>query len=313
MALRAGPVGRALTIASGAILGTVTVAVVSGSGLGSPSFADSSQYELFCPGSPVGNIVINDVVTSGALSPANPGAGQQFDVAGYATTFVLPNSIVGAAAALGNSDIIGTATEQVDATGASPSTMSGGTARFDVPIPSPVPDQGLVVDLPAVSVGPFTASGNDIKISQDQRMTMTLTISGSALTVHCSAYPNHSAASGVIARRPYGRPFSPVIALAAIPLAVTSTSLPAGTLGHRYSAPLAASGGDPPYSWKLATGSNKLPKGLRLNRRSGVISGIPSYGDPPTSTFTVEVMDTNRLAKPHRQETATETLSLTIT
>lgn len=312
MALRAGPVRRALATGSCAVLGAVTVSVLSGSGLASPSFADTSQYELFCPGSPVGNLAINDVVTSGAISPVGPVAGQPFDVTDYGSTFVLPTAIVSAVAALGNSDISGTVTTQIDASGASPSKSSGQTTSFDVPIPSPVPDQGLTIALPATTVGPFTASGDDIKVSQDQTMTMTWDISGSVLHVHCSAYPNHSAATGIAVRRPYGRPTSPVIALGVIPLTVTTRSLPAGTLGSRYSAPLSAAGGSPPYQWKLAPSSNRLPGGLKLNRRSGVISGIPAYGDSRTSTFTVEVMDTNKLTRPHSQESAIQTLSLSI-
>lgn len=73
----------------------------------------------------------------------------------------------------------------------------------------------------------------------------------------------------------------------AVPLSVTTTSLPGGTVGASYSAQLAASGGTTPYSWALGAGSS-LPPGLTLSS-AGAISGTPavagSYG------FTVVVVD----------------------
>jgi len=71
------------------------------------------------------------------------------------------------------------------------------------------------------------------------------------------------------------------------PLLVTTTSLPAGIAGLAYSATLAASGGTPPFTWSIASGS--LPPGLNLDPNSGVISGKPTA--PSTSSFTVQVAD----------------------
>ena len=45
-------------------------------------------------------------------------------------------------------------------------------------------------------------------------------------------------------------------------LTILSTSLPSGTTGAPYSAPLSASGGTAPYTWSIVTGS--LPQGLSL-------------------------------------------------
>jgi hypothetical protein len=84
------------------------------------------------------------------------------------------------------------------------------------------------------------------------------------------------------------------------PLAVTTTSLPAGTVGTAYSVTLAASGGTLPYSWTLASGS--IPPGLSLSS-SGVISGTPSASG--TLSFTVQVTDSGG-------KQASATLSLTI-
>jgi thermitase len=60
---------------------------------------------------------------------------------------------------------------------------------------------------------------------------------------------------------------------AAAPLAVTTASLPAAIAGQAYSATLNASGGVPPYSWSLVSGS--LPDGLVLGT-SGTFAGTPT-------------------------------------
>jgi hypothetical protein len=296
------------------VLGVSTLAIVSTQGLGSPAFADSAAYELYCPGTPVGNLVFNDVVTTGTISPSAPAAGEHFQLTGYQTTLVLPSSVVGAAAALGNTDISGTATTQVDATGASPSSAPQSAASFDVPIPSPVPDQGLSIDFPvsAASVGPFTATGTSITIKQDKRTHLTLEISGSSLILNCTAHRNHSKASGIVPSAPYSTPIFPVIAVAETPLIISTTSLPNGRIGQEYSATMTAAGGNPPYIWKLATGSSRLPQGLKLNRHSGVITGMPNHRDAGTFTFTVEALDEKTSTKPHTQNSTTKVLSITI-
>jgi hypothetical protein len=54
--------------------------------------------------------------------------------------------------------------------------------------------------------------------------------------------------------------------------AITSTVLPSGTVGAKYTdTQLAESGGTPPFKWK----ADGLPKGLLLDE-SGVLSGIPT-------------------------------------
>ena len=84
-------------------------------------------------------------------------------------------------------------------------------------------------------------------------------------------------------------------------LAVTTSSLPAGTVGSAYSATLAASGGTAPYTWSITTGS--LPAGLTLAPASGLISGTPTTAG--TSGFTVQVKDANN-------QTATASLSIAV-
>ena len=93
-------------------------------------------------------------------------------------------------------------------------------------------------------------------------------------------------------------------------LAIATASLPDGTVGLPYSSPLAALGGNPPYTWKLGSGS--LPPGLKLDKSTGAISGTPKKSG--TSTFTVEVLDTKIKVKGHpsTQNTATRVFTISI-
>jgi hypothetical protein len=72
-------------------------------------------------------------------------------------------------------------------------------------------------------------------------------------------------------------------------LTITTTSLPAGVLSVAYTSTVAVSGGIPPYSWSVTSGS--LPAGLTLNTSTGVISGTPTTA--ATSAFTVTVTDSS--------------------
>src|SRR5260370_2628192 len=83
-------------------------------------------------------------------------------------------------------------------------------------------------------------------------------------------------------------------------LGITTSSLPAGTVGAAYSQTLGASGGTPPYTWSVASGS--LPAGLDL-AAGETISGTP--GAAGSSSFTVRVTDS-------AGGSATNALSLTV-
>ena len=87
-------------------------------------------------------------------------------------------------------------------------------------------------------------------------------------------------------------------------LAITTTSLPNGSVGQAYSQSLVASGGTLPYSWSLASGA--LPAGLSLNAGTGAIIGTPTTA--ATSNFTVQVLDSANPAA-----AVTKALSITIT
>ncbi len=113
-----------------------------------------------------------------------------------------------------------------------------------------------------------------------------------------------TAANGV------GSAFPQAFVLTVTGFQITTASLLTGATKAAYSAPLSASGGNPPYKWSLAAGA--LPKGLHL-RSNGVISGRPRTSG--TYIFTVKVVD-HRSKKtkghPSTQNTATKVLSITI-
>ena len=74
-------------------------------------------------------------------------------------------------------------------------------------------------------------------------------------------------------------------------LTIVTTSLPAGKVASEYSLEggggVYAAGGTPGYSYKVTQGS--LPKGLKLDDKSGIISGAPKSSG--TSSFTVQAKD----------------------
>jgi parallel beta-helix repeat protein len=72
--------------------------------------------------------------------------------------------------------------------------------------------------------------------------------------------------------------------LAIAPLAVTTSNLPAATVGVPYAATITASGGLTPYSWSVTAGA--LPAGLSL-APSGAISGTPTAAGSAVFTATV--------------------------
>ncbi len=68
-------------------------------------------------------------------------------------------------------------------------------------------------------------------------------------------------------------------------LAVKTTRLPATRVGKLYHAVLRTNGGVAPITWKVTSG--KFPVGIRLNRKTGVLSGTARKAGSYPLTFTV--------------------------
>jgi len=85
-------------------------------------------------------------------------------------------------------------------------------------------------------------------------------------------------------------------------IAITTTSLAAGTVGQRYNQALSTNNeGTPPYTFTVTSGH--LPAGLTLDASSGALGGTPTTAG--TYTFTVTVKDANN-------QSASESYTLTV-
>jgi Putative Ig domain len=94
--------------------------------------------------------------------------------------------------------------------------------------------------------------------------------------------------------------------LTVLGLHVTTTSLPQITPGTTYSDQLQATGGVPPYVWKV--GGHSLPKGFTLSA-AGVLAGKTSTKIYPSgTTFPITVTVTDHTKKVHQTPTASFTL-----
>lgn len=179
---------------------------------GGSASADTAPYELYCPGTPVGRLVMNDVQTTGTMVPASPSEGQRFSITDYQTTIPLPIDIVAAAAALGNSVISGTVTSSIHVLGARPTKTKVSNQPYSVPIPSPVPTSSLTIAAPARAVGPFTAKRSGITISVESPTRITLVVAGSNLNLRCRSYRDNALPTGITRGAPSSYPTTPVIA-----------------------------------------------------------------------------------------------------
>jgi hypothetical protein len=98
-----------------------------------------------------------------------------------------------------------------------------------------------------------------------------------------------------------GRQASELFTITVAPaLSVTTSVLPAATVGAAYSHALTATGGTPPYAWSILTGA--LPKGLALSAAGSITGTAAAAG---TFSFTVKVIDSDSVG-------ATKQLSITV-
>jgi len=78
-------------------------------------------------------------------------------------------------------------------------------------------------------------------------------------------------------------------AAASLQLCLSSGASPAGAVGTNYSVQLAGSGGVPPYTWSVVSGST-LPAGLSLST-AGVLSGTPLATAGGTTNVAIQMKD----------------------
>jgi hypothetical protein len=127
-------------------------------------------------------------------------------------------------------------------------------------------------------------------------------ITGTPTTAGMSSFTAQATDSGTpqqIATKQFNIIVNPV-------LAISTTSLPSGTVGTVYSQSLQTNGGGiSPIAWSITLGS--LPPGLTLNAGTGVISGTPTTATGSPFNFTVQAADSGT-----PQQTSSQALSISI-
>jgi hypothetical protein len=148
-------------------------------------------------------------------------------------------------------------------------TASGGTQPYSCSITGTLP-AGLILTGCTISGTPTTAGSTTV--------TVTVTDSGS---------PQQTASQ------------SETIVINPAPLSLTTSTLPSGTVGVPYSAPIGVSGGTSPYTCTITAGT--LPDGLSIS--GCTVSGTPTTAG--SSTVTVKVTDSE---SPTQSTTGPETI-----
>jgi len=189
-------------------------------------------------------------------------------------------------------------TESIVFTPSAPSTVTaGGTLSVNATVSNDAGAGGVnwSVTCSSAPCGSFTASH---------------TASGTATTYDAPAQPPTGGtvtitATAADAPSPV---VSAVVTINAQPLNFTTSSLPNGTVNTAYSATITASGGVPPYTFKLDAASSALPTPLVFNpgSPSATITGTPT-ATSTTNNIIVDVKDSETVPM-----TAQITFSLTI-
>jgi hypothetical protein len=90
---------------------------------------------------------------------------------------------------------------------------------------------------------------------------------------------------------------------------ITTVSLPPATRGAAYSAQLNATGGNAPFKWKAI---GKLPKGLKLSKSTGAISGTPKLKHVNPGSYTFQAQVQSKKSKTMPKQTATRSFTLVL-
>jgi large repetitive protein len=162
--------------------------------------------------------------------------------------------------------------------------LSGGAAPYTWSVASGSLPPGLAL------TSPYAASGDN-----NSQLSGTPTTAGTyTFTMKVSDYDGQQAT----------QQFTLTVAP---PLQISTTPLPAGTVGVPYSRDLPAQGGTPPYTWSVVTNIDELPPGLTLDTTApnfnNVLTGTPTQAG--TFTFPMQVQDA-------QDNTVTGTVTITI-
>lgn len=287
------------------------VAILTGLGVcnATPAVANTQPYELYCSGSPVGDVVMNGAETTGTISPASPGG--QFNLTNYQTTVNIPAVVAQAAQGI-QPDLEGSVTTKLDLMGATPATKSARPSAFEVPIPTPVPADGVPIAFPSTpsSVGPFTARVNVITVTEASTIVLKLVIGGIPISLDCTSYSNDSAPAGITPTPPSGSPISVVIATAQGP-SITFMGSSTAVVGASYSLTVNTTG--QPVPTLEETG--RLPRGLYFvdnHNGTGALSGTPTSTRHESAVGTYPITFTAIFGKGKTKHVVTQTFSLMV-
>jgi hypothetical protein len=269
---------------------------------------------------------VSPTITTALLRSGTVGAvyGQTLTAAGGTPPYtwsIIAGLLPAGLTLLGHGDIIGTPTTAGTTSFTVRVTDSSNPARtaskgFDITIDSaPVPPAITTASLPSGTVGssysqsleatggtpPYTWSTTAGSLPGGLVLSAEGEISGIPTTAGTASFTVRVTDSSNPAQTA-SKALTITIDPAPVSLAITTASLPSGTVGSAYSQSLAAAGGTPPYTWSTIAGS--LPAGLTLSVQ-GLISGNPTAAG--TATFTVRVTDSRSPA-----QTASKALTITI-
>jgi branched-chain amino acid transport system substrate-binding protein len=157
---------------------------------------------------------------------------------------------------------------------------------------------------PAYSIA-GSATGLNFPVGLDVDGNGNLYVSnffGNSITVYSSTARGNVAPTAALSGTATGLAAPEHLAVSP-PLTILTHRLPAGRANHRYRTRLIAAFGIAPSHWRIRSG--QLPRGLRLNPRTGTLAGIPHQAG--RFQFRVKVSDRSRPA-----DSAIRSLTLTI-
>ena len=182
-------------------------------------------------------------------------------------------------------------------------SLTGGTLTVDLALTSSVPDpvKGIAYSTALSAVGgtaPYTWTITSGSLPTGLTLSPSGVISGTPTAVQSQDVTFKATDSGSPKQSA-----TTTFTINTVPVAITTTSLPAGPIDVAYKGTIAAVGGKKAYKFTVVSGS--LPAGIKL-ATTGALTGTPTAAG--TSTFTVQVADASKPIN-----TGTKTLSITVT